>query len=347
MTEQLKLPKTFVPGWHDKDAVGKMKYRTFGETGLQISELSLGTGGFSTLYGDFSVEECKTTLTKALKSGINYIDTAPWYGQGVSEETLGKCLKDIPRKAYYIATKVGRYEKDPKLMFDFSAEKTKESIKTSLEKLGLDYVDVLQIHDIEFAPSIDYLIRETLPALQEAVKEGKAKFIGVTGYPVKTLAEFVSKAKVDMILSYSRLTLFDETLKQNIDKFEGLGIVNAAALAMGLLTNGGPQPWHPALQETKDVCEEAREYCKKRNVELANLAMKYVFGIKGPHTQLVGMNNMELLDSNLNAYYNDLSDLEKEVLTYLQNNVFIKLEEKQRHWEGVELSAREKTLKNL
>lgn len=106
-------------------------------------------------------------------------------------------------------------------MFDFSAEKTKLSLQKSLEKLGVDYVDVIQVHDIEFAPSLDVIINETLPTLEEAVKNGKARYIGITGYPVSVLQECISrsKTKIDTILSYSRLTLLDDTLNDHLEYF--------------------------------------------------------------------------------------------------------------------------------
>lgn len=84
-------------------------------------------------------------MQEALRKGINYIDTAPWYGQGKSEELLGKALKDVPRSAYYIGTKVGRYELDVENMFDFSAKKTRESVEKSLKLLGISTIDVIQV----------------------------------------------------------------------------------------------------------------------------------------------------------------------------------------------------------
>lgn len=138
--------------------------------------------------------EAIKTIHKAIKSGINYIDTAPFYGQGRSEKIIGKALKDIPREAYYIATKVGRYGPDIKDQFNFSAEKTKESVTTSLNYLGLDYVDVIQIHDVEFAEDLDIVINETLPTLEEIVKQGKARFIGFSGYPLNVLKETALRA---------------------------------------------------------------------------------------------------------------------------------------------------------
>lgn len=140
-------------------------------------------------------DEAIRSIHHAIKSGINYIDTAPYYGQGRSEKIIGKALKGIPRQAYYIATKVGRYGLGSyENQFDFSAKRTSESIDISLGYLGLDYVDVLQIHDIEFAENLDIVINETLPAVEEARKQGKVKFIGYSGYPLNVLKEAALKA---------------------------------------------------------------------------------------------------------------------------------------------------------
>lgn len=141
-------------------------------------------------------EEAICAFHHAIKSGVNYIDTAPFYGQGRSEQIIGKALKGIPREAYYIATKVARYNMGDTVeqQFDFSAKKTKESIDQSLSYLGLPSVDLLQIHDVEFADSLDIVINETLPAVEEAKKQGKTRYIGVTGYPIHTLKEAILKA---------------------------------------------------------------------------------------------------------------------------------------------------------
>ncbi|GLV38633.1 uncharacterized protein CBL_05632 [Carabus blaptoides fortunei] len=310
-----------------------------GSTGLRVSRISIGAGGFCPQYGTYTEQDCIETLHQAIISGINYIDTAPWYGQGESEDILGKALKGIPRQAYYIATKIGRYEKQPEKMFDFSAEKTRWSVDNSLRKLGLDYVDIIQVHDIEFATDLNQIINECLPTLEEVVKAGKARYIGVTGYPVSVLKECIQKSKTHLstVLSYTRMTLIDDTLKEFMMYFQtqGLGVINAASPAMGLLTNGGPQPWHPASDETKDICREAAEYCKARNVELGRLAMNYAFSQPGPATHLVGMNTVPLLKSNFDVFFNGLTDHEKQVLEEINVKYFAKL--KQRHWEGIEI----------
>ena len=82
---------------------------------------------------------------EALKKGINYIDTAPYYGEGKSEEILGQVLKNVPRSVYYIGTKVGRYSSDPVNGFNFSRESTVASVENSLKRLGLSYIDLIQV----------------------------------------------------------------------------------------------------------------------------------------------------------------------------------------------------------
>lgn len=151
---------------------------------------------FRILFRNDSEEEAIRAFHHAIRSGVNYIDTAPYYGQGRSEKIIGKALKGIPREAYYIATKVARYNLGDTVdeQFDFSAGKTKESIDQSLSYLGLQSVDLIQIHDIEFADSLDIVVNETLPAVEEARKQGKTRFIGFSGYPLQPLKELLLKA---------------------------------------------------------------------------------------------------------------------------------------------------------
>nr|XP_022919108.1 L-galactose dehydrogenase-like [Onthophagus taurus] len=334
----MSLPSTFVSNFHDENVVKKMKYSIFGDTGMQVSKLSLGCAEFSSIYGDYSEDNCKATLIKSLKSGINYLDTAYWYGQNTSQEVLGRCLKDVPRSSYYLATKVGRYEQDPKEMFDFSSEKTRWCLENNLKTLGVDYIDVIQIHDIEFAPSIEYLIENTLPVLDEARKKGIVKYIGVTGYPVSALKEIVEKSpiKIDMVLSYCRFNLVDDTLKDFIPFFKEkkMGIVNASGLNMGLLSNSGPQPWHPAQDEIKTACKKARDLCIKNGTDLARLATYYIYNNPDIDTNLVGMKTLGQLDSNLDVLFNGITQKEKEILEEVKKG-FVDL--KVKHWEGVEL----------
>ncbi|KAL1506190.1 hypothetical protein ABEB36_005596 [Hypothenemus hampei] len=343
------LPATFVPGFHDEEQVRQMVYNDLGKTGLKVSKISFGTGVFCYAYNDVNVEKCRATLIRALKHGINYIDTAPYYGQGEAEEVLGKILEGIPRKAYYIATKVGRYAKEWENQFNFSAEKTKQSINESLKRLKLEYVDVLQIHDIEFASSIDLILNETIPAVQEIVKSGKARFMGVTGYPVRTLVECIQKSviKFDTVLSYARLTMFDDTLNQFLPIFKkhNLGIINAAVNSLGLLTNLGEREWHVGTPHIKEVCGQARKLCLQNNVELGKLAVWHSLQQPGPDTTLIGIDSVEVVNYNLEVLHNGLTTHEKvlyeDVLEIFKNNL------KEKHWENHEVKKYWDYIKSL
>ncbi|KAK6622209.1 hypothetical protein RUM44_002016 [Polyplax serrata] len=336
----MTLPETYVDGFHYADEVKKLKYICLGETGLKVSRLGFGAGCFGNHYGDYKLEDAKLALHEALKRGINYIDTAPFYGEGRSEETLGKLLRDVPRSAYYLATKVGRYSLDVSKAFDFSREATIKSVNNSLKKLGLTYVDVIQVHDVEFAPSVDIIINETLPALEEIVKAGKAKFIGVTGYPLSRLLEVVekSKTKIHAVLSYCRLTLMDDALNDYLPKFKsrGLAVLHASPGALGLLTNRGSWSWHPGNNLYKDLCGRAAQYCKENGVELGNLSVAYTATQPGVDVHLIGMPNIEFVKTNLNVFINGISEKEKKIMNEIFNRYF-KPSDK-RNWENIEVS---------
>ena len=256
-----------------------MKYRQLGHTGLNLSVLGMGGAGFGNVYGNHLEEEATKAVHHSLRRGVNYFDTAYWYGQGKSEQFLGRALENVSRDKFYIGTKVGRYERDVANMFDFSAKKVIESAKDSLDRLQMNYVDILQVHDVEFAPSIDILVNETLPALEEVRRSGLCHFIGITGYSLSTLQDVIlrSKVKIDSVLTYCRLTLNDSTLLKSLEFFHDMGvpIINASPLSMGLLSPRGIQSWHPASQEIKQACKYAVAYCRKQDVDITKLALKY------------------------------------------------------------------------
>ena len=262
-----------------------MRYRQLGSTDMRLSILGMGGSGFGNVYGKFSEEEAKRTVRAALDRGINYIDTAVWYGQGKSESFLGRVLQGIPRSAFYIGTKVGRYERDVQKMFDFSAAKVTRSAHESLKRLNLKYVDILQVHDVEFAPSVDIVVEETLPALQKLKQQGVCRYIGITGYPLGPLKRIIeqSHVKIDSVLSYCRLTLNDSSLINDFEFFKsrGVPIINASAVGMGLLTEAGVQDWHPAGDEIKNACSTALHYCADQGIDITRLAVNYSTGCEG------------------------------------------------------------------
>ncbi|XP_011498940.1 PREDICTED: L-galactose dehydrogenase-like [Ceratosolen solmsi marchali] len=344
---RVDLPPTYVEGFHNLEAVKLMEYKVLGNTGLKVSRLSLGGAPLGCHYGEFDEEEGIRLIITAIKNGINYIDTAYYYGQGKSETILGKALKKVPRQAYYIATKVGRYGLDYEHMFDFTTEKTCQSVKKSLKLLQLTYIDIIQVHDIEFAPSLDIILTQTLPELSRQVAQGRARHIGITGYPVSILKECIEKSNIRIacVLSYARLTLIDDTLSQYIPFFKerNVGIISAAASCMGLLSSREVPVWHPADDDVKKICKEAGQYCKDNNVELAKLAIWHSLQCTDIDTHLVGMQNCQELNINVDVTINGITEKEKDHIDHIKEKYLSRLSNK--HWEGVELEKYWKAVK--
>ena len=166
----LSLP-TFVDGFHDKDACAKMRYRELGNSGKKVSIVSLGASALGSVYRETDDTESIAVVVESLRAGVNLIDVAPWYGHGKAEKVLGEAFKQVPRKSFYFHTKVGRYEAEQLEMFDFSAERTLRSVEESLARTGLDYIDCIQVHDPEFSPSLDIIVKETLPTKLRIISE--------------------------------------------------------------------------------------------------------------------------------------------------------------------------------
>lgn len=326
-----------------------MNYRPLGRTGLQVSTLSYGASALGSVFRSTKEAESIEVVHEVLKSGINYIDVAPWYGHGKAEKVLGKALKDIPRSSYFLATKVGRYLPEVDKMFDFSKERVVQGFEESLQRLGVDYVDVLQVHDMEFAPSLDIIINETLPALQKLKETGKIKFIGITGYPLENFRTVLEKSqvRVDTVLTYCHCSLNDNTLLNYVDEFKrtDVGIINGSPISMGLLTNRGPPAWHPATQEIREACKQAAEYCESQNVDIAKLALHFSLGIEEVATTLFSTASMGNLKKNIATVSEELTDIEKKTMDHVIENYFDKLENKA--WEGVEVEKYWKKLNKL
>lgn len=221
----------------------------------------------------------------------------------MSEKMLGKGLKalGVPRNEYIVSTKCGRYVEG----FDFSAERVTKSIDESLARLQLDYVDILQCHDIEFG-SLDQIVNETIPALQKLREAGKIRFIGITGLPLSVFTyvlDRVPPGTVDVILSYCRYSVNDSTLVDLLPylKSKGVGVISASPLAMGLLTENGPPEWHPASAELKSACQAAAAFCKAKGKNISKLAMQYSLANKDISSVLVGMNSVRQVKENVYA----------------------------------------------
>jgi L-galactose dehydrogenase len=265
-----------------------MEYRTLGNTGLRVSKLAFGGSSLGSVFRSVAEEEGIRAVHTALDHGINLIDTAPYYGATKAETVLGKALKGVPRERYLLATKVARF--GPEIPdFDFSAARVVSSIEESLGRLGVDHVDFIQVHDMEFG-NIDQIVSETIPALRRAQEQGKARFIGITCLPVRLFREVMDRVDVDQIQSYCHYGLNDTALAGILPylKEKGVGIFNSAPLAMRLLTQEGPPAWHPAPDGVAAKCAEAAAFCASRGADLAKLALQFSVANPDVHTTIVG-----------------------------------------------------------
>lgn len=273
-----------------------MKYRTLGKTGLRVSVLGYGASPLGGVFRDVNETDGIRTVHTAIDLGINFIDVSPYYGLTRAESVLGKALKSISRDRYYLATKVGRYGTD---QFDFSARRVTASVDESLARLNVDYVDLIQCHDVEFG-LLDQVVEETLPALCKLQQQGKTRFVGITGLPLRIYRQILERAELDTILSYCHYTLFDATLEGLVPYLQAkqVGIINASPLSMGLLSNRGAPAWHPASSEIKAACARAAEFCRERRADIARLAVQHSTSCPALTTTLVGTADPENLKKN-------------------------------------------------
>jgi aryl-alcohol dehydrogenase-like predicted oxidoreductase len=207
----------------------------------------------------------------------------------MSEVLLGVALRGVPRDSYTLCTKLGRYAP---AHFDFSAKRVAESIDVSLERMKTDHLDVILCHDIEFV-DINQIVDETLPALRKAQQQGKVKFVGVSGYPMKMFRWVLERADLDVILSYNHYTLQNTMLADLVPilKQKGVGVMNAAPFSARLLTDQPLPPWHKATPQVREVAARAAAHCRQRGSEIAKLAVQYSVANPDMATCIVGSAN--------------------------------------------------------
>ena len=250
-----------------------MKYRELGKTGLKLSVVSYGAASIGNEYGNLDEAQGIRSLHVALDGGVNFIDSSPYYGRTFSEKVLGKAFKEIPRDRFIIGTKCGRYDVD---QFDFSAERVARSVDESLQRMGLDWLDIIQCHDIEFG-NLQQVLDEALPALRKLQEQGKVRFVGVTGFPLKIFRTVLDCAGLDCMLSYCHYSLNNTSLLGPIPwlKRRGVGIMNASPFSERLLTRQPLPAWHHAPPVLREYCRKAVEYCERNGVDIASLAIRF------------------------------------------------------------------------
>jgi L-galactose dehydrogenase len=267
-----------------------MQYRALGRTGLKLPCLSYGASSAGHMSRMIDLLEGAPQVRVALDLGINFFDTSPYYGRCMGEYHLGRALQGVPRDRYLLGTKLGRYDVAE---FDFSARRVVASVNDSLLRLGVDYVDIMLCHDIEFV-DLNRLINETLPALRSVQKQGKVRFIGVSGYPMKIFRYVLERAELDVVLSYHHYTLLN-TMLADLFPFlqsKGVGIMNAAPFARRLLINA-PSSSHGPSSEFQALCRKAAEHCAAQGVDIAQLALQFALAHPDLATCIAGSTNSD------------------------------------------------------
>jgi L-galactose dehydrogenase len=276
-----------------------MDYATLGRTGLRVSKLGFGASPLGNEFGEADPAEGERAVHCAIDLGINYFDVAPYYGRTLAETRLGAALVGR-RDKVVVATKCGRYDV---AQFDFSAARVRSSLEESLRRLRTDYLDVFLAHDIEFVDETQ-IIEKAIPTMRNLQREGKARFIGITGLQLNMLRRVAEAAPVDVILSYCRYNLLNTDMDSLLTPFareHGIGLINASPFHMGVLTQSGPPAWHPA---SSDVKEAGRGLVELWGDRISDLALQFCFQHPYVSTTLAGMSTVDQVCKNVAAASN-------------------------------------------
>ena len=258
---------------------------------MKISHLSFGASSLGSVFHETNERDSFAAVEAAIEGGINFIDVSPYYGHFKAETVLGKALRNIPRDRYFLSTKVGRYGKDGVNTWDYSAKRVTDSVYESMERLGIDFIDLINVHDIEFQAALpgglQKVVDETLPALVELRDKGVVGHVGITDLQLENLKWVIEKCEeytakgqkpmVESVLNFCHHTLNDDALVDYLDFFEqrGVGVVNASPLSMGLLSQRGVPAWHPAPKALVEACQRAAEHCKAKGYPIEKLAVQF------------------------------------------------------------------------
>lgn len=250
-----------------------LEKRRLGKTGLDLTVLSYGASSIGQEFRGVDINEALRSVHVAFELGMNFFDTSPFYGRGLSESLMGRVLPDYPRENYILETKLGRYTGKH---FDFSARRVVESVDTSLERMKVDYLDIVLCHDLEFV-DMSQIVNETIPALREQVALGKIRYIGVSGYPMKMLKYVIDRAEIDVILTYGHYSLQNDMALELVPicNAKGIGLMNAAPFGARLLTSAPLPPWHKASPMVRETAKKAVDLCAKQGVDIAQLALQF------------------------------------------------------------------------
>ena len=282
-----------------------------GRSGVEVSALSFGAAGIGNLFTEIGDEQADEAVDAAWSGGIRYFDTAPHYGIGLSERRLGAALRDRPRAEYTLSTKVGRLleptEADAggddlangfavpathRRVWDFSAQGVRRSIEASLERLGLDRVDIVYLHDPD--DHAEQAFQEGYPALEKLRSEGVVGAIGAGMNQAEMLTRFVRDTDVDVVLCAGRYTLLDHTALTELlpaAQERGTSVVIGGAFNSGLLADprpGATYNYQAAPAELLDRALRLKEIAERHDTTLRAAALAFPAAHPAVASVLVG-----------------------------------------------------------
>ncbi|MET8450655.1 aldo/keto reductase [Streptomyces sp. NPDC005209] len=282
---------------------------TLGHSGVRVSPLAFGAAGIGNLYTEVGEEQAYEAVTAAWRSGIRFFDTAPHYGLGLSERRLGAALRAFPRSEYAVATKVGRRLEPSseggddladgfavpathRRVWDFSADGIRRTLEASLDRLGLDHVDVVHLHDPD--DHAEQVFREGYPALERLRSEGVVGAIGAGMNQAGMLTRFVRDTDVDVVLCAGRYTLLDQRARTELlpaAEERGVSVVLGGAFNSGLLADPRPGATYDYTRAPADLLERAlrmREVADRHGITLRAAALAFCSAPPAVASVLVG-----------------------------------------------------------
>ena len=299
-------------------SAGPLPYGQLGGTGLQVTPICFGTSPLASmarLYGyEVSPAQAVATITAALDSPVNFIDTSNGYGEdGAAERRIGASIRQAGGLPPHVvlATKV---DPDPRTG-DFSGDRVRASLEESLERMGLDRVALLHLHDPERISFEDALAADgPVKALVDLRDRGLVEHLGVAGGPVDLLARYVRTGEFEVVLSHNRYTLLDRSAEDlfGLAGSLGLGVLNAAPYGGGMLSKGpSVQPKYGYSGRDDRIIEAARTMeaaCRRHGVPLAAAALQFSMRSDLIDSTVVGISSPERITQTLDLAAMPISD---------------------------------------
>jgi len=300
--------------------------RRLGRSNVEVGRYSLGTAALGGLYTSVSDEGAADLVAAALQAGIDYFDTAPQYGHGVSEQRLGRALAGVDRDSVTVSTKVGRLVVDDPagdtrwfadappsdVVFAFDRSSILRSIEESLERLGCDRLDVVNIHDPD--DYADQAIDESYPVLHELRRQGVIRAIGVGMNQSAIPTRFITETEIDLVLLAGRYTLLDQSSLADLipaARSAGVSIIIGGVFNSGILANPDDSPhfnYLPAGDEIITRVHHLRDVCRDHDVELMQAALAFPHREPSVTSVLLGARSRGELEQSLAIDANAVPD---------------------------------------